>query len=492
MANRTIKMEVIKQIEILSNLGYGKKAIARELHLSKNTVKSYLTKADETTKPPPSARRDILIDFFPYCKIELGRKGVTRQILWGEYRSKHPNGYSYTQFCEHLSKWLDNKDVSLHIEQQAGDRLYIDFAGSKLSIVDTETGEIKEVEVFVAVLGFSGKTFVRACESQRKEDFLTCIVHALDYLGGVPNVLVPDNLKTGIDKANRYEADINRDLLDLGNHYGMAILPARSRKPRDKAWVERMVQITYTRIYAPMRNQVFTSLEKLNEAILELLKAHNNLPFQRREESRNELFETSERSFLHALPQDPWELKEYLQVKVMKNCYVQLHKDRHYYSVPYPYIGNRVKIVYTSRHVGIYLGTERIAYHLRDYRPHKYTEIKEHLPSSHQFVSEWNPTKFIDWAGRVHPDVKTYIVNVLENKSYPEQTYRSCVGILSFEKKAGRERLVAACQRASEYGVYNYKVIEQIINNKLDRLEKQTENRPMPNHNNIRGAQYYQ
>lgn len=171
MANKTIKMEVIKQIEILSNLGYGKKAIARELSLSKNTVKSYLAKGDESVKPPPTDRKETLINFFPYCKEELGRKGVTRQILWGEYRAKHPGGYSYTQFCEHLSKWVNNKDVSLHIEQQAGDRLYVDFAGSKLSIVDIDTGQIKEVEVFVAVLGFSGKTYVRACESQRKEDF---------------------------------------------------------------------------------------------------------------------------------------------------------------------------------------------------------------------------------------------------------------------------------------------------------------------------------
>ncbi len=491
MANRTIKMEVIQQIGILSKLGYGKKAIARELNLSKNTVKSYLLKIDQNIRQQLSARREVLFDFFPYVEEELGRKGVTRQILWGEYRSKHPDGYSYGHFCEYLNQWIKNQDVSLHIEQHAGDKLYVDFAGSKLSIVDCDTGEIKEVEVFVAVLGFSGKTYVRACESQKKEDYLSCIAHALTYLGGVPNVLVPDNLKTGVDKAHRYEADINRDLLDLGNHYGMAILPTRSYKPRDKAWVERMVQIIYTRIYAPLRNQVFTSLTKLNETIMELLEVHNSLPYQKREGSRNELFETIEKALLHPLPQDPWELKEYLQVKVMKNCHVQLHIDRHYYSVPYAYIGQKVKIVYTATYVSVYLGGNRIAYHLRDRRPYKYTTVKEHLPSSHQFVSEWNPTKFIEWAGHIHPDVKTFIENVLDNKSYPEQTYRSCVGILSFERKAGRDRLIAACQRASQYGVYNYKVIEQIINNKLDRMDPKKENLTMPLHENIRGAEYY-
>ena len=491
MANRTINMEVIKQIGILSKLGYAKKAIARELNLSKNTVKSYLAKSDETPEPEQNSRREKLFDFFPYVKKELGRKGVTRQILWGEYRLKHPDGYCYGHFCEYLNTWLQNKDASLHIEQLPGDKLYIDFTGYKPSIVDPDTGEIREVEAFVSVLGFSGKTYVRDCESQKKEDFLPSIVRSLNYYGGVPNVLVPDNLKSGVDKANRYEADINRDLLDLGNHYGMAILPTRSHKPRDKAWVERMVQIIYTRIFAPLRNRVFTSLDELNEAIFELLEVHNSLPLQGREESRNDLSETIERAHLKPLPQERWELKEYLQVKVMKNCYVQLHKDRHYYSVPYQYIGNKVKIVYTATHVSVYLAGERIAYHLRDRRPHKYTTVKEHLPSSHQFVSEWNPSKFIEWAGHIHPDVKAYIGNVLENKSYPEQTYRSCVGILSFEKKAGRDRLIAACQRATAFGVFNYKVIEQIINNKLDRLDTKKENLTLPMHENIRGAEYY-
>lgn len=491
MANRTINMEVIKQIGILSKLGYAKKAIARELNLSKNTVKSYLAKSDETPVPQQNSRRETLFDFFPYVKKELGRKGVTRQILWGEYRLKHPDGYCYGHFCEHLNTWLQNKDASLHIEQLPGDKLYLDFTGYKPSIVDPDTGEIREVEAFVSVLGFSGKTYVRACESQKKEDFLQSIVHSLNYYGGVPNVLVPDNLKSGVDKANRYEADINRDLLDLGNHYGMAILPTRSHKPRDKAWVERMVQIIYTRIFAPLRNRVFTNLDELNEAIFELLEVHNNLPLQGREESRNDLLENIERAHLKPLPQERWELKVYLQVKVMKNCYVQLHKDRHYYSVPYQYIGNKVKIVYTATHVSIYLAGERIAYHLRDRRPHKYTTVKEHLPSSHQFVSEWNPSKFIEWAGHIHPDVKAFIGRVLENKSYPEQTYRSCVGILSFEKKAGRDRLIAACQRATAFGAFNYKVIEQIINNKLDRLGTKKENLTLPLHENIRGAEYY-
>ena len=485
-------MEVKKQIGILQSLGYGKKTIARELGLSKNTVKSYLAVSEDKGECSSNeSRKEDLYAFFPYCRTELPRTGVTRQILWAEYRSRYPNGYSYSQFCEYLKQYLDRKDVSLHIEQQPGDKLYIDFAGSRMSMADPYTGEIKEVEVFVAVLGYSGKTYVRACESQRKEDFLSCVVRALNYFGGVPKVLIPDNLKSGVDKANRYEAEINRDLLDLGNHYDMAILPTRSLKPRDKAWVERMVQIVYTRIYAPLRNQTFTNLDNLNDAIAEYLEYHNQVPLQGRSESRNVLFETEEKQYLRPLPHDYWELKEYLHVKVMKNCHVQLHRDRHYYSVPYHYIGQKVKLVYTATYVAVYLAGERIAYHLRDRIPYKYTTVKDHLPSSHQFVSEWNPGKFIEWAGRIHPDVGSYIKKVLDNKSYPEQTYRSCVGILSFEKKAGKDRLIAACKRASDFGVYNYKVISQIIGNRLDRLETKEKQITMPLHENIRGANYY-
>jgi len=491
MANRTKPMDLINQIKLLKELGYGSKTIARDLGLSKNTVKKYLADPEQSSEDQAVYRKDTLIDFFPYCRKELNRKGVTRQILWGEYRSHNPDGYSYSQFCELLNQWLCNTDVTLHIEQEPGDRMYIDFTGTKLSIVDPDTGEIQEVETFVSVLGFSGYTYVRACRSQKKNDLLQNNVHTLDYYGAVPNVLIPDNVKSAVDRASRYEADINRDLADLGNHYGMAILPTRSRKPRDKAWVERTIQIIYIRIFAPLRNQIFTSLYDLNQAILELLEQHNNLPLQGRKESRRYLFETLEKPLMKPLPQQKYELKEYLEVKVMKNSHVQLHRDRHYYSVPYQYIGQKAKVVFTDTYVSIYIHTERIAYHLRDDRPHKYTTVKDHLPSTHQFVCDWNPDRFTEWAARIHPDVKNYIIKVLENKSYPEQTYRSCAGILSFASKAGKDRLIAACQRANEFGVYNYKVIEQIINNKLDRIGSDPKPNSLPLHENIRGADYY-
>ena len=492
MANKPICMEILEQIKLLNNLGIGKKTIAKQLGISKNTVKNYLGQqgSPQTNLALQEEKLSDLHAFFPYCKEELNRTGVTRQILWGEYRTKYPGGYSYTRFCEHFANWLGNQQATLHIEQQPGDKMYIDFTGDKLSIVDPDTGEIKEVEVFVSVLGYSGLTYVKACTSQKKEDFLPCITDALEYYGRTPKVLIPDNLKSAVDKANRYEPEINRDLLDLGNHYGLAIMPARSRKPRDKAWVERMVAIVYSRIFAPLRNRIFTNLIDLNEAIAELLEVHNNQSLQKRNESRWELFE-QEKPFMQPLPQERYELKEYQKAKVMKNSHVQLHKDRHYYSVPYKYIGQTSKIIYTNSHVSIYCSSQRIAYHIRNFKEHKYTTIQEHLPSTHQFVSDWNPDKFIGWAARIDPIVEAYIRKVLENKSYPEQTYRSCVGILSFEKKAGRERLIAACKRATQFGAFNYKVIEQIIHNKLDRQPLDTQQGTLPLHGNIRGPEYY-
>lgn len=202
--------------------------------MARNTVRSYLEGSDNSNeKAGTDSRQADLQSFFPYCQSELKRKGVTRQILWAEYRSRYPDGYS--QFCEYLSQWFDRKDISLHIEQSPGDKLYTDFAGKTMKVVDPDTGEMREAEIFVGVLGYSGKTYVRACESQRKEDYLPTIARCLNYYEGVPKALVPDNLKSAVDKASNYEADINRDLLDFGNHYGMAILPARSLKPRDKA-----------------------------------------------------------------------------------------------------------------------------------------------------------------------------------------------------------------------------------------------------------------
>lgn len=515
MAGKLTNMNVIKQIIRLSQNGETKQGISHTLKVSRNTVKKYLQlirvngwQPDmlllmedkqledlfSSPDPPDKERYDHLDELLPTYEKELKRTGVNRWVLWGEYRQKYPNGYSYSQFCYHVQQYFRHKKVTMHFEHIAGDKLYIDFTGKKLSIVDRQTGEVKEVEVFVATLGYSQFTYVEALTSQKKEHFIEATQNALHYFKGVPRVLVCDNLKSAVTKASRYEADLNEDYLAMANHYAAAVLPARSRKPRDKALVEKHVSFVYSRIFAPLRDKVFYSIEELNQVIRELLEKLNNEPFQGREYSRREHFENQERHTLSSLPSERYELKEYAYATVLKTSHVQLSRDKHYYSVPYRYIGDKVTIAYTLSSVSIYYKNERIAYHRRNFKKYGYTSVKEHLPSQHQFIAEWNPEKFTRWALTIDPIVEAFIKKVLEAKVYPEQAYRSCVGILSFDKKIGRERLVNACKRAAHFNTYNYKIIERIIQSKHDQLPLEDEaplQQSLPLHENIRGASYY-
>jgi len=312
MAGQTITMSQLKQIIRLRDNGTSLVTIARAIKISRNTVKKYLRlieakgfnhqellKMDDEAleallqdpDPQDESRLQNLYDLFPHFEKELSRTGVTRWVLWGEYRIKHPDGYSYSQFCDHFKKWKKSTSGTLHIEQEPGDKLFIDFTGKKLFITDYLTGEITEVEVFVSVLGFSQLTYVEAVASQRKEDLLYVTERALHYFGGVPRALVPDNLKSAVYKADKYEAAINSSFLDFANHYGTAVLPARSCKPRDKALVEKAINIVYSRIFAPIRDEVFYSLASLNKRIMELLEEYNRQSFQQQPCSRRQLFE---------------------------------------------------------------------------------------------------------------------------------------------------------------------------------------------------------
>jgi transposase len=407
---------------------------------------------------------------------------------------KYPDGYSYSQFCDHFIAWKKSSSGTLHIEQEPADKLFIDYTGKKLSIIDQSTGEVTDVEVYVAILGFSQLTYVEAIESQRKENFIQGGENALHYFGGVPRVLVPDNLKSAVHKANKYEAEINSSFLDFANHYGTTVLPARSYKPRDKALVEKAVNIAYSRIFAPIRNEVFYTLASLNRRIADLLEDHNNQHFQQRPCSRRQLFEEQERHLLSPLPPERYEMKSFKQVTVMKNGHVQLIEDKHYYSVPYRFIGKKVKLVYSRSRISVYYNNERISYHLRSTLRYRYTTIKDHLSSAHQFVSEWNPDKFINWAAGIAPVVKEYILEILNNASYPEQAYRSCVGILSQENKVGKERLIKTVERATHYGAFSYATIIKILQAGLDTLDpagEQVIQGSLPFHENIRGSENY-
>lgn len=514
MAGKTITMSTVKQVIRLYKAGKSRKEIARILSISKNTVKKYIRQVEEKSVSgiplydkedhelevlfihndvQSSTRYKTLEKMFPYIKKELKRVGVNRNVLWMEYRNKHPLGYSYSQFCYHYQQWLKHKNATMHFEHDPGEELYIDFAGSKLSYIDKKSGNLIDVEVFVSVLGFSQLAYVEAVMSQKKADVINCCENALRFYGGAPKVIVPDNLKSAVKKASSYEAEVNETFRDFANYYGITVLPARSRKPRDKSLVEKAISIVYSRIYAKLRNRVFYSLAEINQAIRDLLVEYNKIAFTDRPYSRKEIFEQEEKHVLSPLPNESYEIKEYAWATVMKNSHVRLSSEKNYYSVPYRYIGKKVKIIYTSKHVSAFYHGERVMIHPRSYIRYGYNTQKEHLPSTHQFVASWNPGKFIDWAASIDPAVEHYIKEILERKNYPEQAYRSCVGILSMNKKIGKERLIAACKRGTHYQSYSYKVISRIINSKLYLLDPTQENlqKPIPFHDNIRGAENY-
>ena len=409
MTAKTIDMTLVKQILRLKANGESNKSIARLTSTSKNTVKKYLRLIEvngycsqdllamedpalELLFTPNSnsrtQRSETLESLLPYFEKELGKTGVDRWVLWGEYRLSEPSGYSYSQFCYHLQQWSKQQSATMHFEHTSGEKIFLDFTGKKLQTVDKQTGELTEVEVFVAVLGYSQMTYVEALRSQKLEDFIRATENALHYFGGVPKVIIPDNLKSAVTKASRYEAEINQTFNDFANHYGATVMPTRSGKPKDKALVENAVRTVYSRIFAPLRNEVFFHLEDLNKDIKAKLPSHNNQNFQGEKYSRWDRFEESEKQALSALPAQRYEIKKYLVLTVMKNCHVQLREDKHYYSAPFRYIGQKVKVIYTLSSVAIYHKNIQIAFHQRSYRNSRYTTVKEHLPSHLQFIAD--------------------------------------------------------------------------------------------------------
>lgn len=496
--------------------GRSKLSIAEQTGVSRNTAKKYMATYDAsgltfeqinslndkelddffgTVKEPPSQDRLLTLQrCFPHIDKELKRTGVNRRMLWEAYKKEFPDGFAYTQFCFHLTKWKARVNPVMHQDHKAGDKLYVDFAGVKLSLTDKETGEVTDVEVFVAILGASQLTYVEAVMSQQKEDFIAACENTLHYIGGVPAAIVPDNLKAAVTKSHRYEPTLNEAFADFADHYGTTILPARAYRPRDKALVEGAVKIVYSRIYAPLRKQVYSSLTELNSAILQALAVHNSQLLRGRNYSRRLQFEEIERSALAPLPLLRYEFKKHAHVTVMKNGHVCLGVDKHYYSVPYRFIGKKIKLLYSTSLVEMYYHYERIALHKRVKSPYSYSTDKEHLASTHRFVTDWTPERFLEWAASIHDDVRLYILKILDRKQHPEQAYRSCIGILSFAKKAGEQRLISACQRALSYGIYNYKTIQTILEKNMDQYEDSlfADELQMPKHDNIRGEDYYQ
>lgn len=516
MAGKTIIMSKLKQIIRLRAEGTPLQTIAQAVSISRNTVKKYLRLMEvqglpftellamqdpeleallADPEPEDEQRLQTLTSLFPQMENELRRTGVTRWLLWGEYRQAHPDGFSYSRFCDYFRQFLDSSKGSLRFDYAPGDKMFIDFTGKKMSYVDPKTGEELWAEIFVAILGYSQLTYVEAVLTQRLPDFIAAVENSYLFYGGVTRVVIPDNIKSAVQRADKYEAELNRTFLDFANHYGCSVLPARSYRPKDKAHVERAVNIVYSRIFAPLRNRTFYSLQQLNTAIREKLAEHNQLPFQQQPYSRQQRFDTEERAALLPLPAERFEIRYSKELTVMKNGHIQLGEERHYYSVPYRYIGCRVKVIYSATRVSVYYQQERIAFHAKGLKKYGHTTLPEHLASSNRFVSEWNPDKFLQWAAGISPEVKIYIARILDTAHYPEQAYRSCVGILSYEKKIGHQRFIRAIARATHFGAYNYTIIKRIIEGGLDMLaldEQEAASRPLPLHDNIRGAGAYQ
>ena len=513
MANKTTSMSNVRQIIKLFSQQMGMKKIGERLGMSKNTVKAYVRhfQSLKTTKEelfkltdfelnklfhppreiPLNDRLKHLYDFFPVMETQLRKRGMTASRQYREFKTLHPETYGETSFYFYYNKWKKKINPSMHIEHKVGDKMYVDYAGATLPYVDTDTGEIKQAQVFVAILGWSLYAYVEAMPSQTAEDFIAACENALRYFKGVPLAIVPDNLKSAVVKASKYEPTVNENFKAFADHYGVAILPARSRKPQDKAHVENMVKLSYQQIYTNLPEKQIVPLKELNLQIRPLLAALNDSTLTGKECSRTDQW-LMELSSLHALPQTGYEMRRIKQVTVMKNGHVYLNEDQHYYSVPYELIGKKLRLQYSRSEVDLYLQYELVATHKRIRSPHNYTTDPAHMPAQHLYVMEWSPAFFMEKAKTIDPVVEYYISQVIAKKQHPEQAYKACQGILSFAKRVGNLRLIKACKRAHEIGYYNYKIIEDILKNNLDRYDDDPQPTHMPEHENIRGGNYYQ
>lgn len=444
-------------------------------------------------KESENLRYQELSGLFPYLKKELKRTGVTLQLLWKEYTETHMDHYGYSQFCHHYYHWRKETKVSMRMEHKAGDKMFVDFTGNKLQTTNPETGEITEYEVFVAVLGASQLSYIEAIPSQTKADWIMVNENAIRFYGGVPAAIVPDCLKSAVTKADNYEPQINDTFNDFASHYQTTILPARALHPQDKSLVENFVRNAYIHIYAPLRNQSFFSLEELNMALWEQLNEYNNKKFQLKDYSRQQLFDEIEKQQLNILPLDFYELKTFNECKVQYNHHVYLKEDKHYYSVPFQLTGKKVLIIYTARIVEIYYNNLRIATHKRNRHIYGYTTKTEHRPVNHQYISQWNPQRFMKWARSISEEVEQVIIKILDSRQHPEQAYKSCMGLLNLAKKHDHNDYIKACKKALLLNCTNYKFIKNTLTTKSFNLSEEQELNlfKLPTHKNIRGKEMY-
>jgi len=508
---KELSMRKVREVFRLSmECGMKNREIARSCGISHTVVNHYLKRAGEKgltysqiEKMGDDELRRLLREGraangkdhpepdWGWVHQELKKKGVTLQLLWEEYREVHPEGYQRSRFYKLYSDWKKRLNVSLRQTHKAGKKMFVDYAGQTVPVKDRHTGEIREVEVFVAVLGASNYSYAEATWDQSLKNWIGSHVRAFEYFGGVPEIVVTDNLKSGVSKACRYEPDVNPTYHDMAVHYGTAIIPARVRKPKDKAKVEVGVQIVERWILAALRNREFFSLKELNEAIFELLGKLNGKSFKKLKGSRLSWFETMEKPALKPLVQSRYIFTKWKKARVNIDYHVEL--SRHYYSVPYRLVHEEVEIRYTSKTIEVFYGGKRVASHIRDDRQGGHTTCKEHMPEKHRQYMEWTPSRIIHWAGTVGDATSKVVETIMNKRRHPEQGYRSCFGIIQLGKRYTNERLEAACQRAIRIGGCSYKSISSILKSGLDKepLPDSRINEPIL-HNNIRGCGYYQ
>lgn len=491
--------------------GLGQRPIARCLDISRTTVGDYLHRAKiaglgwplpqdlsdqqlyNRLFPPaaPASASDRALPDWAYLHTELKRKGVTLMLLWEEYQADHRQGYRYSHFCDLYRQWVRKLKISMRQIHKAGEKLFVDYAGQTLPIVNPHTGEITEAQIFVAVLGASSYTFAEATLSQNLPDWLGSHTRAFEFLGGVPELVIPDNLKSAVSKPCRYEPDLNPSYQELAEHYATAVIPARVRKPKDKAKAEVGVQIVERWILARLRKQTFFSLAEANATIRVLLTDLNTRPFKKLPGSRKEAFETLDRPALKPLPAEAYSFSQWKKVRAGIDYHVEI--DGHYYSVPYQLRGQQFEARITATSVECFVQRKRVASHVRSFQKGRHTTISDHMPKGQQEYADWTPQRLIRWAAKTGPQTAAMTEAILASRQHAQQAFRSAMGLISLAKVYTPERLEAACDLALDGGATNYKSVKSILKTNLDQQPRQQSlptAKPIA-HDNIRGGHYY-
>jgi len=514
MPAERLSMRKIKEVLRLKfELGLKNRQIARSCSINHGTVSDYISRAKAAGLeqwPLPADVDDAVLEarlFPPKLKPSVVRplpdwamvhdelranKHVTLQLIWQEYKQSNPDGYGYSRFCDLYHEWAGKLDVVLRQEHRAGEKLFVDYAGATVPIVDAKTGIVHEASIFVAVLGASNYTYAEATWNQDLPSWIGSHVRALEFFQGSPALVVPDNLKNAVVRPCRYEPDLNPTYQEMAAHYGFAVIPARVRKPRDKAKVEGGVLLVERWILAALRKQRFFTLAALNQAIAELLDRLNQRPFRKLAGSRASRFEKLDRPALRPLPSEPYVFAQWKKARVHIDYHVDV--ENHYYSVPYVLLHHQVDIRYTALTVEIFHRGQRVASHARSYKPGLHTTVNEHRPKSHQRYLEWTPQRLVHWAATVGPSTAELVGRILEARPHPEQGFRSCLGILRLGARFGVQRLEAAAKRALNRNACSYQSIKSILHTGLDRQpepEVPIPQRPPLFHSNVRGTDYF-